>query len=71
MIVRIVVLFGTDEELVMTAALQQSHHTTLEWAWTGIPSLILVLIAAPSFALFFSIDDVTQPEVSLKVVGHQ
>ena len=71
MIVRIVALFGTNEELVTVAALQQSHHIFLEWAWTSIPSFILVLIAAPSFALLFSMDDVTQPEISLKVIGHQ
>ena len=47
------------------------HGTTIEIAWTIAPSLVLVLIALPSFALLYSIDEVIDPSVTLKAIGHQ
>ena len=47
------------------------HGTTLEIAWTVTPSFILMLIAVPSFALLYSMDEITDPAVTLKVIGHQ
>ena len=47
------------------------HGTTIEIAWTVAPSLILVLIALPSFALLYSIDEVIDPAITLKAIGHQ
>jgi cytochrome c oxidase subunit 2 len=48
-----------------------THGTTIEIIWTVTPSLILMVIAVPSFALLYSIDEVIDPAVTLKVVGHQ
>lgn len=47
------------------------HGTTIEILWTVTPSLILVLIAIPSFALLYSLDEVVDPAVTLKTIGHQ
>jgi cytochrome c oxidase subunit 2 len=47
------------------------HGTTLEIAWTIAPSLILVFIAIPSFALLYSMDEVVDPAVTVKAIGHQ
>jgi cytochrome c oxidase subunit 2 len=47
------------------------HGTAIEIAWTVTPSLILVLIAVPSFALLYSLDEVVDPAVTIKVIGHQ
>ncbi len=47
------------------------HGTAIEIAWTITPSLILVLIAIPSFALLYSLDEVIDPAVTIKAVGHQ
>ena len=47
------------------------HGTTIEIAWTIAPSLILVLIAIPSFALLYSMDEVVDPAVTVKVIAHQ
>ena len=47
------------------------HGTTIEIAWTVTPSLILVLIAVPSFALLYSMDSVVDPAVTIKAIGHQ
>jgi cytochrome c oxidase subunit 2 len=48
-----------------------THNTLLEVAWTGIPVLILVLIAIPSFRLLYNQLDIPKPDMTLKVIGHQ
>ena len=49
-----------------------THGTVIEIVWTVVPSLILVLIAVPSFALLYSMEDLPQqPDVTLKCIGHQ
>jgi len=48
-----------------------SHHVSLEIIWTIIPAIILMLIAVPSFALLYAIDELINPLMTLKVVGHQ
>jgi len=47
------------------------HGTTIELVLTIVPSLILVVIAIPSFSLLYSMDEVIDPAITLKVVGHQ
>jgi len=47
------------------------HGTTIEIIWTIIPSLIVMSIAVPSFALIYSMDEVVDPAVTLKAIGHQ
>jgi len=48
-----------------------THGTLIELIWTISPALILILIAFPSFKLLYITDDVTDPEMSLKVEAHQ
>jgi cytochrome c oxidase subunit 2 len=36
-----------------------------------VPSFILVVVALPSFALLYSIDEVINPALTIKCVGHQ
>jgi cytochrome c oxidase subunit 2 len=48
-----------------------SHNTLLEVAWTVIPVLILVVIAIPSFRLVYFEDRTHDPDLTIKVTGHQ
>lgn len=48
-----------------------THSTILEVVWTIVPALILMVIAVPSFALLYSMEESIQPSLTLKVVGHQ
>ena len=48
-----------------------NHGTLIELIWTITPSLILILIAFPSFKLLYLMDEVTDPNLSLGVEGHQ
>lgn len=47
------------------------HNTKLEIIWTIIPTIILIFIAVPSFILLYSLDEVINPSVTLKAIGHQ
>jgi cytochrome c oxidase subunit 2 len=47
------------------------HGTTIELAWTILPSFILMFIAVPSFALLYSMDEVIDPAITIKAIGHQ
>lgn len=48
-----------------------SHNTTLEVIWTAVPIMILVIIAIPSMKLLYFSDRAQNPEMTLKVAGHQ
>jgi cytochrome c oxidase subunit II len=50
---------------------QTSHNTIIEVAWTVIPVLILVVIAIPSFRLIYFQDRTPDPDMTVKVTGHQ
>lgn len=47
------------------------HGTLLEIIWTITPAIILILIAFPSFKLLYLMDEVIDPAITIKVVGHQ
>ncbi len=48
-----------------------THGTAIEIAWTVLPALILLAIAVPSMALLYSVDEVVEPSITMKVIGHQ
>jgi len=48
-----------------------THSSLLEIVWTLTPSFILMLIAIPSFALLYAMDEVLNPMVTFKAIGHQ
>lgn len=48
-----------------------THSNLLEIIWTIIPAFILVLISIPSFSLLYSLDEILNTSLSLKIVGHQ
>ncbi len=48
-----------------------THNTVLEVAWTVIPVLILVVMAIPSFRLIYYEDRTFDPDLTIKVTGHQ
>lgn len=47
------------------------HGTLLEIVWTLTPALILIAIAFPSFKLLYLMDEVVDPALTLKTIGHQ
>lgn len=43
----------------------------IETVWTILPAIILVFLAIPSLRLLYLTDEVTNPNITLKVIGHQ
>lgn len=48
-----------------------SHHTALEVVWTLLPAVVLISISVPSFALLYAMDEVIDPAITVKAIGHQ
>jgi cytochrome c oxidase subunit 2 len=48
-----------------------THSIALEVIWTILPAVVLLFIAIPSFALLYSMDELIDPSLTIKVVGHQ
>ena len=48
-----------------------THSNVLEIVWTSIPAFILLSLASPSFSLLYSLDEISFPELTLKILGHQ
>ena len=48
-----------------------NHSSIVEFIWTVIPSVILIIIAIPTFKLLYTIDEVLKPFITLKVQGSQ
>jgi len=68
MLFRTIYLFDSSRNKVASKVV---HGMTIELIWTIVPSLILIFIAIPSFALLYSMDEVIDPAITLKVIGHQ
>src|SRR6266704_4486227 len=64
----VIVRFHHERHPVPT---RTSHNTVIEMLWTVVPVLILVIIAIPSFKLMYYMDRVPNPEMTIKVTGHQ
>jgi cytochrome c oxidase subunit 2 len=47
------------------------HGTTIEIIWTITPAFILISIAFPSFKLLYLMDEVIDPAITIKAIGHQ
>nr|YP_010024737.1 cytochrome c oxidase subunit II [Pseudothemis zonata]QOQ35028.1 cytochrome c oxidase subunit II [Pseudothemis zonata] len=43
----------------------------IETAWTILPVFVLIIIAMPSLRLLYLLDEVSDPSITLKTVGHQ
>nr|YP_010184613.1 cytochrome c oxidase subunit II [Zicrona caerulea]QVH34045.1 cytochrome c oxidase subunit II [Zicrona caerulea] len=44
---------------------------TIELIWTMLPAITLMFIALPSLRLLYMIDEIDNPSITLKVIGHQ
>nr|YP_010021575.1 cytochrome c oxidase subunit II [Neoasterolepisma foreli]QOL10503.1 cytochrome c oxidase subunit II [Neoasterolepisma foreli] len=43
----------------------------LETTWTILPAITLIFIALPSLRLLYLLDEINQPSLTLKTIGHQ
>lgn len=47
------------------------HGQTIEVIWTILPAVILLFIAFPSLRILYLLDEINNPSISLKTIGHQ
>jgi cytochrome c oxidase subunit 2 len=67
-VLRSVMRFNNKEHAVPATFV---HGTSIEIAWTLLPAFILFTIALPSFSLLYSMDEIINPAMTVKVIGHQ
>ena len=48
-----------------------THGTLVEIIWTITPAFVLMAIALPSFKLLYLMDEVIDPTITVKAIGHQ
>lgn len=68
MLFKIILTFTEDK---MPVANKFTHSSLLEIVWTILPAVVLLLIAIPSFTLLYSLDELVDPAVTVKIIGHQ
>jgi len=68
MLLKILISFNDESNPVSE---KFTHSSLLEIVWTLIPAFVLLIIAVPSFSLLYSLDEVIDPTLTVKVVGHQ
>jgi cytochrome c oxidase subunit 2 len=61
----------TDNKRWIRLPSTTTHNTQIEVIWTVIPSIILLFIALPSFALLYKMDAINVPDITLKAIGNQ
>jgi len=70
LILLLIVIFRFNEKANPVPS-KTTHNTLLEVIWTGIPVLILVAIAVPSYQLLYFYDRTHEAEMTLKITGNQ
>ena len=50
---------------------RRTHNTMIEVLWTAIPTVVLVLLAIPSFRIMYENDRIEQADMTLKTIGRQ
>lgn len=64
----IIIKFNAKSNPIPT---KTTHHTGLEIVWTLLPIIVLMVIAVPSMRTLFFMDKAANPEMTLKIIGHQ
>nr|AMP43731.1 cytochrome c oxidase subunit II [Heleodromia immaculata] len=47
------------------------HGQMIEIIWTILPAIVLLFIALPSLRLLYLLDEINEPIITLKAIGHQ
>lgn len=71
MLYKTVWCFGIKKKEYAQYKTDTTHGGLLEIIWTVIPAIILAAIAIPSFGLLYMLEEVVDPALTVKVIGHQ
>nr|YP_010296693.1 cytochrome c oxidase subunit II [Gracixalus yunnanensis]UMI33286.1 cytochrome c oxidase subunit 2 [Gracixalus yunnanensis] len=59
---------------LMTTMLSNTNTTDaqeIEMVWTILPTVILIIIALPSLRILYLMDEINDPDITIKTIGHQ
>lgn len=74
-ILTVIMVFVTYVFVAIMVAGRVDKYTidshVLETVWTVVPIVILLFMAFPSLYLLYLIEDISNPSVTVKVIGHQ
>nr|WRH36575.1 cytochrome c oxidase subunit II [Buceros bicornis]WRH36587.1 cytochrome c oxidase subunit II [Buceros bicornis]WRH36599.1 cytochrome c oxidase subunit II [Buceros bicornis]WRH36611.1 cytochrome c oxidase subunit II [Buceros bicornis]WRH36623.1 cytochrome c oxidase subunit II [Buceros bicornis] len=59
--------------LMLTEKLSSStvDAQEIELIWTILPAIVLILLALPSLQILYMMDEIDEPDLTLKAIGHQ
>nr|YP_009305749.1 cytochrome c oxidase subunit II [Callaeas cinereus]ANT45552.1 cytochrome c oxidase subunit II [Callaeas cinereus] len=59
--------------LMLTGKLSSStvDAQEIELVWTILPAMVLVTLALPSLRILYMMDEINEPDLTLKAIGHQ
>nr|YP_010257226.1 cytochrome c oxidase subunit II [Dendronanthus indicus]QVM19050.1 cytochrome c oxidase subunit II [Dendronanthus indicus] len=59
--------------LMLTEKLSSStvDAQEIELVWTILPAMVLVMLALPSLRILYMMDEINEPDLTLKAIGHQ
>nr|QUA10760.1 cytochrome c oxidase subunit II [Symposiachrus guttula] len=43
----------------------------IELVWTILPAIVLIMLALPSLQILYMMDEVNEPDITMKAIGHQ
>nr|ASW34658.1 cytochrome c oxidase subunit II [Quedenfeldtia trachyblepharus] len=76
----LMIVFLISTFVLYTISLMMTTHLThtntmdaqaVEMIWTMLPAIILVLIALPSLRILYLMDEINNPHLTIKAIGHQ
>lgn len=65
------ILVDFNSKINKTIIKEINYGSIIEIVWTILPAILLVFVAIPSFTLLYSMDEIVDPVLSLKIIGHQ
>lgn len=66
-----VIYFFRSSNTTTERSLYLTHNTLIEIVWTLIPTFILLLVALPTYVLIYNLDEMNDPRITVKIIGHQ
>nr|AEQ28315.1 cytochrome oxidase subunit II [Mimus magnirostris] len=59
--------------IMLTGKLSSSsvNAQAIELVWTILPAAVLIMLALPSLRILYMMDEINEPDLTLKAIGHQ
>ena len=70
-VITIVVFIIINNSQSYNISTNSKENWVLECLFVAFPFLIIILLVYPSFSLLYSLNEIHEPEVIVKIVGHQ